>query len=51
MSPLEQINRIRAEISRLKPRSTRRAALEARLVLLVAQQMRREVRLEKRKAA
>lgn len=50
MTPAKQIDRTRAELLTAKPRSRRRVELETRLRILVLQQMRREIRQEKRRA-
>lgn len=51
MSLSEQINRTKAELRSVKPRSRRRVELETRLRSLVLQQIRREIRADKRRAA
>lgn len=48
--PAIQIAHTRAELRTAKPRSRRRVELETRLRILVLQQMRREIRQEKRRA-
>lgn len=47
----EQINDIRRELAGVKPRSQRRVTLETKLCMLRTQQLKREIRAEKRKAA
>lgn len=50
MTPAQQIDRMRAELRTAKPRSRRRVDLETRLRILVLQQMRREIRQERKRA-
>lgn len=50
MTSAQQIDRTRAELRTAKPRSRRRVELETRLRILVLQQMRREIRQERRRA-
>jgi hypothetical protein len=49
MTILQQMERMWEEISRLKPRSRRRLKLEMLLQTLMLQQLRREIRMERRK--
>jgi hypothetical protein len=48
MTPTQQIGRTRNELRTAKPRSRRRVELETRLRILVLQQIRREIRSERR---
>lgn len=50
MTPTQRITATRAELRTAKPRSRRRVELETRLRILVLQQMRREIRQERKRA-
>jgi hypothetical protein len=49
MTIAQEIARTRASLASAKPRSKRHAALETRLCLLVARQIRAEVRQERKR--
>lgn len=50
MTRAQKIDRTRTELRTAKPRSRRRVELETRLRILVLQQMRREIRQERKRA-
>lgn len=50
MRLIQQIQRVKAELQRVKPRSYRRVELETRLKLLMVQQIKQENRRDKRAA-
>lgn len=50
MRLIDEIARVRAELSRVKPRSYRKVELETRLKLLMVKQIKHENRQDKRAA-
>lgn len=50
MKLIQQIGRLKSELSRVKPRSYRRVELETRLKLLMVKQIKHENRQDKRAA-